>query len=285
MINSNSIPFSDFLNFIFELGLLLFSLLKCIFLFVVKSVAPPRLTSVEGEIVLVTGAAHGIGHHLAMQLASLRAIVVCLDKDKEGNNDTAQKIRARGHQSYAYTCDVSNRSSVQDTAIMITKEVGIVTFIINNAAIHNLNPLMVQSSEDILEEINTNLMSQFWILQAFLPSMIDSNHGHVVCISSMCGVAGVKDMVPYCTSKFAVSGLMDSLGEEMRAYATGVKVTTVYPFYVDTGMARDPAFRFPLLFSAVSPTQAASDIIQGVLRGYTEFSIPKILLPAQRIIR
>nr|CAD7420407.1 unnamed protein product [Timema poppensis] len=86
-------------------------------------------------------------------------------------------------------------------------------------------------------------MSQFWILQAFLPSMIDSNHGHVVCISSMCGVAGVKDMVPYCTSKFAVSGLMDSLGEEMRAYATGVKVTTVYPFYVDTGMARDPAFR------------------------------------------
>nr|CAD7204978.1 unnamed protein product [Timema douglasi] len=123
------------------------------------------------------------------------------------------------------------------------------------------------------------------ILQAFLPSMIDSNHGHVVCISSMCGVAGVKDMVPYCTSKFAVSGLMDSLGEEMRAYATGVKVTTVYPFYVDTGMARDPAFRFPLLFSAVSPTQAASDIIQGVLRGYTEFSIPKILLPAQRIIR
>nr|CAD7416758.1 unnamed protein product [Timema poppensis] len=152
-----------FLNFIFELGLLLFSLLKCVFLFVVKSIAPPRLTSVEGEIVLVTGAAHGLGHHLAMQLASLRAIVVCLDKDKEGNNDTTHKIRARGHQSYAYTCDVSNRSSVQDTAIMIKEEVGIVTFIINNAAIHNLNPLMVQSSEDILAEINTNLMSQFWV--------------------------------------------------------------------------------------------------------------------------
>ncbi|CAG2061424.1 unnamed protein product [Timema podura] len=224
MINSNSIPLSDFLNFIFELGLLLFSLLKCILLFVVKSVAPPRLKSVEGEIVLVTGAAHGIGHHLALQLASLRAIVVCLDKDTEGNKDTAHKIRARGHQSYAYTCDVSNRSSVQDTATMIVKEVGTVTIVINNAAIHNLNPLMVQSSEDILAEVNTNLMSQFWssedileevninlmsqfwILQAFLPSMIDNNHGHVVCMSSMCGVAGVKDMVPYCASKFAVSG-------------------------------------------------------------------------------
>nr|CAD7416639.1 unnamed protein product [Timema poppensis] len=78
---------------------------------------------------------------------------------------------------------------------------------------------------------------------------------------------------------------MPSCGLEQSSWLSSACARKGVVRRVSSDMVLARAFLFPLLFSAVSPTQAASDIIQGVLRGYTEFSIPKILLPAQRIIR
>lgn len=54
------------------------------------------------------------------------------------------------------------------------------------------------------------------LIQSFLPAMIDQNKGHIVALSSIAGLAGLRNIVPYCGSKFAVRGLMEALSEELR---------------------------------------------------------------------
>jgi short-subunit dehydrogenase len=84
------------------------------------------------------------------------------------------------------------------------------------------------------------------MLEAFLPSMIQKNNGHVVALSSMAGVMGLRNLVPYCGSKFAVRGLMEALNEELRedARQMEVKFTTIFPFIVDTGLCKKPHTRY-----------------------------------------
>jgi short-subunit dehydrogenase len=76
--------------------------------------------------------------------------------------------------------------------------------------------------------------------------MIQNNHGHVVALSSMAGVMGIRNLVPYSGSKFAVRGFMEALNEELRedARQMEVKLTTIYPFIVDTGLCKKPHTRY-----------------------------------------
>jgi len=67
--------------------------------------------------------------------------------------------------------------------------------------------------------------------------MMRTNHGHVVCVASIAGVIGCNVLVDYCSSKFANVGMMESLALELWADGhTGVKTTTVCPYFIDTGM-------------------------------------------------
>ena len=84
------------------------------------------------------------------------------------------------------------------------------------------------------------------MLEAFLPTMIQRNHGHVVALSSMAGVMGIPNLVPYCGSKYAVRGLMEALSEELREDARQIDVqfTSIFPFIVDTGLCKKPRTRY-----------------------------------------
>lgn len=75
--------------------------------------------------------------------------------------------------------------------------------------------------------------------------MMEKNRGHVVGISSMAGVVGLPNLVPYCASKFAVRGLMEALAEELREDARNsqIKFTSIFPFMVDTGLCKKPKIK------------------------------------------
>jgi short-subunit dehydrogenase len=127
-------------------------------------------------------------------------------------------------------------------------------------------------------------------LEAFLPSMVENNHGHVIALSSMCGVIGLPNVVPYCASKFAVRGLMEALYEELRVGDTKnnkseIKFTTVYPIMVNTGLVKKPRNRFPFLLDMQSPEKVANIIVKSMRRNYKEVSIPWMLMPLDRISR
>ena len=109
--------------------------------------------------------------------------------------------------------------------------------------------------------------------------MIEKNRGHIVCLSSVAGLCGLNNLVPYCASKFAVRGIMEAMFEELRADPRGlnIKFTSIYPYMVDTGLCKKPKMRFENAMRLVTPAEAADSIIDAQRRGYLEQSIPSYL--------
>ncbi|XP_011699709.1 PREDICTED: short-chain dehydrogenase/reductase family 16C member 6-like, partial [Wasmannia auropunctata] len=179
------------LLFLAEILLLVLKIVYYICENVYRLIVPPKKKDVDGEIVLITGAGHGIGKELAIGYAFLGATIICWSKNEENTNQTMDDIKNMGIDSvYAYRCNVADREEVFRVAEKVKKEVGDVTILINNAGVGIAKSLLNQSFDDIERVIDVNLKAHYWTLRAFLPSMIEKNHGHVVAISSIAGLFG-----------------------------------------------------------------------------------------------
>ncbi|KAM0731082.1 Short-chain dehydrogenase/reductase family 16C member 6 [Formica fusca] len=253
-----------------------------------RMIVPRSMKRLLGETVLITGAGHGIGRELAIQLSSMGCIIICWDNDVDNNRSTMREVSKNGGEVYGFVVDVSQRLEVRET-VRLMRKIGVpdVTILINNAAVLYHKPYLSFDPDDVEKTFNVNVLSHFWTIEAFLPMMLQKNSGHIVAISSMCGMYGVSQKVAYCSSKFAVRGLMEALHEEVRLdeRKSNIHFTTIYPFYVDTGLAKDPKYRFPYIFSVVTPEYAAREIIKAIQRNYTEYSIPRCLLSLNAINR
>ena len=108
----------------------------------------------------------------------------------------------------------------------VLSEVGAVTILVNNAGIMPHNELLKHTEGQIRKTFETNILAHFWMLEAFLPKMIEDNYGHIVAISSINGLIPIKNLVPYCSTKFAVRGLMECLFEELRLNSNGKSKVT-----------------------------------------------------------
>ncbi|XP_071626644.1 short-chain dehydrogenase/reductase family 16C member 6-like [Temnothorax longispinosus] len=242
---------------------------------------------VAGEIVLITGAGHGIGKELAIQYASLGAKVVCLDVNKHTNEETANQI---GKNAYAYRCDVTKREEIFALAKKVKEEVGDVTILVNNAGIMPCRAFLDYTADEIEKIFNINVLAHFWMLQAFLPIMIEKNYGHVVALSSIAGIAGLPNLIPYSASKHAVQGLMDAIDNELRVTnkeKSQINFTTIYPYMVDTGLCKKPKINKMLkAFLLLSSTKdTAAQIIKAQRQNIRRKSIPSFWLSLVALVR
>lgn len=117
------------------------------------------------------------------------------------------------------------------------------------------------------------------LLEAFLPSMKQNNRGHIVSLSSMAGLVGFRNLVPYCASKFAVRGYMEALHEELRLTNPNnkIKLTCIYPYMVDTGLCKRPKIKYEHLMPLLSPKLVAEKILETQVNGITETTVPSYL--------
>ncbi|XP_022201703.1 epidermal retinol dehydrogenase 2 [Nilaparvata lugens] len=263
---------------------IMFGIIESIYL---KFVPPPE-KSVTGEIIAISGSGHGIGRELALQFASLGATIVCIDINEPNNKETVKMISERGYPTaHSFICDVSSRENVLALGKEIKEKVGDVTILINNAGIMPCHPFQSHSEQEIKKMFDINVFAHFWMLEVFLPSMIEKNHGHIVGISSMAGILGLKNLVPYCASKFAVRGMLEALAEELREDPRNlqIKFTGIFPYMVDTGLCKRPKVRFPSLLGLVPPPEAARQIVTAVRRESLEVSIPSHLLFVNNLFR
>ncbi|KAK3932887.1 Epidermal retinol dehydrogenase 2 [Frankliniella fusca] len=257
---------------------------------VYQTIVPPAEKSVAGEVVLVTGAGHGIGREIALKYASLGSTVVCMDINEKGAAETVRDIKALGGaKAAAYKCDVSNRDEVLAVAKTITQEVGPVTVLVNNAGIMPTKPFLEHSAEEMKRIFDINMLAHFWLLQAFLPSMYERKHGHIVAVSSMCGQMGCTNLAPYCASKFAVRGFMESLAVEQHDLRPDmddkVRFTTIYPYMVATGLVKSHTVRFNGLMPILNPKVVAEEVVSAMRRNQTEISVPGWLFHFNRFVR
>ena len=124
-----------------------------------------------------------------------------------------------------------------------------------------------------------NVYSQFWMLSEFLPDLMSAESGgHLVCICSSAGLTGTSNLTSYCSTKYALNGLMEALLHEyLYLNPKGkLKMTTVYPITINTGLAKRSYTRFPHLLPVLNADEAAQEIIEGI-----QHNQRKIYLPGQ----
>ncbi|XP_047985634.1 17-beta-hydroxysteroid dehydrogenase 13-like isoform X2 [Leguminivora glycinivorella] len=255
--------------------------IRCIY----KVFIPDEPKEVRGEIVLITGAGHGIGREIALRFGKLGATVVCVDVNAKGNEETVQMIKDNGGKAFNFECDVSNRAAVFSLADKVTKEVGEVTILVNNAGVMPCQPFLNWTEQNITSTLNINVAGNLWTLQAFLPAMKKRNQGHIVTLSSMAGHIGTSNLVPYCGTKFAVRGIMEALENELYEETDGksnIKFTTICPYTVNTGLAKNPRIRFQKANKVVDAGEAAELIVDAVRRNQWTITIPGHLYYAER---
>uniref|UniRef100_A0A915PP94 Short-chain dehydrogenase/reductase 3 n=1 Tax=Setaria digitata TaxID=48799 RepID=A0A915PP94_9BILA len=194
--------------------------------------------SVNGRTVVITGAASGIGKRLAELFAiNLGAKVAIVDINQDDGQETVKKITNNGGIAHYWKCDISQAEEVEECARQISIKFGNVGIIICNAAVLYIGRMLDLKTSEIQNSINVNIMGTINTIRAFLRSMEERNEGQIVAISSIAGFCGETNGTAYCTTKFAIRGVMQCLEMEMRDRGlNGIRCTTICPYFTRTPM-------------------------------------------------
>ena len=190
-------------------------------------------------LAVVTGAASGIGRAMALRLAQDGRDIAVFDRDVAGAEATAAQVRALGRRSGVWEVDVALRSSFQAAVADVTRALGDIDLLVNNAGILRTAPFLEVTEQDWRDQMAVNLDGVFHGCQAVLPGMLARGAGCIVNMASWTGKKGVPNHAAYSASKAAVIALTQSLAGELAG--RGVRVNAVCPgVIVDTRM-RDAA--------------------------------------------
>jgi all-trans-retinol dehydrogenase (NAD+) len=122
----------------------------------------------------------------------------------------------------------------------VKEDIGDVTILINNAGIAPIAEFLRTSPETFDKTFQVNVLSHFYIIQEFLPRMIENHHGHIATVCSIGGLRPLAGSVPYHGTKYAVHGYIESLKLQLALLnCHGIKFTTIYPYFVDTDMVKN----------------------------------------------
>ena len=235
----------------------------------------------------MTGAGHGVGREIAIQLASLGCKVACVDKDQSMNACTVAMIKEDGGQAWGFVCDVSYKEEVFKMAAKVREEVGEVTILVNNAGVMVIKQFLEQSDAEVEDTVNVNLLGQLWLIRQFLPGMLRANKSSIVFMCGLPGYGGAPYMVPYSASKFAVRGLREALYVELRQThpENQVHLMLVSPYCVDTGKGNKSRMKLPGLLPDLSVTFVASEIITAMRRGDNILFLPAVIFYISKLVR
>ena len=236
--------------------------------------------TVAGARVLITGAAMGMGRLYAERAVAEGAKAVILwDRDAASLTSTAATLGAQareGTRVVAYVVDISDLGAIAQTAQRVRVEVGDPDVVINNAGIIRGKYFWEHDiGDDIRPTMKVNALAPMYITREFLPAMMKNTNreSRIVNIASAAGTLSNPRMSVYAASKAALIGWSDSLRLELVQQDHGnVKVTTVCPSYISTGMFEGA--RGPLLTPLMTPDYVVERVWRAMLAGR-----PMLMLP------
>ncbi|AWB88327.1 SDR family NAD(P)-dependent oxidoreductase [Salinibacterium hongtaonis] len=234
------------------------------------------MQTVAGKVVLVTGAAMGMGRlYVERAISEGASSVILWDINEIQLAATVSELAPRGVSLHPFMVDVSQREQIQDAAARVIAQVGTPEVLINNAGVVRSAWFWDQDAErDIDFTMAINALAPMHITREFLPGMIASGREcRILNIASAAGTLSNPKMAVYAGSKWALIGWSDSVRLELvKAGHERVKVTTFAPSYIRTGMFEGA--RGPVLTPLMEPDFAVKKAWKAMLRG-----TPMLLLP------
>ena len=188
------------------------------------------------KIILITGAAKGIGRGIVEELSEndKNVIIVNYNKSKKEAIELKQKI---GKNIEIYKADVTNNIEVTGMVNYIINKYGKIDVLINNAGISQIKMFNDITEEDWNNMINTNLTSAFFTTKAVLDNMIHNKNGCIINISSIWGMVGGSCEVHYSAAKAGLIGMSKALAKELGL--SNIRVNVIAPGDIDTDMNND----------------------------------------------
>lgn len=230
------------------------------------------MTKIKGSCVLVTGGASGIGRimgRMALERGASRLVI--WDIDERSMASAAAELGRLGEVA-AYRVDVSDSAAVEEAYARVRSECGDVDILVNCAGIVTGNRTFDgQSVREIERTMAVNATAPMVLTLQVLPGMIARDRGHVCNIASAAGMISNPRMSVYVASKWAMIGWSDSLRIELKQARSHVRVTTVAPYYINTGMFEGVRSR---LFPILDPEATARKILRAVERNRDFRGIP-----------
>ena len=199
----------------------------------------PKPWALRGGVVVLTGAASGIGAALAANLARRGMHLALVDLNAAGLEATAAQARAAGVTVSSHVLDVADHAAVAALPAAVLAQHGRVTALVNNAGVA-LGGLFEQvAAEDFDWLMDINFGATVRLTRAFLPVLARADAAQLVNVSSIFGIIAPPGQTAYAASKFAVRGFSESLRHELEMSGSPVGVTLVHPGGVRTAISEN----------------------------------------------
>jgi NAD(P)-dependent dehydrogenase (short-subunit alcohol dehydrogenase family) len=195
-----------------------------------------------GRVVLVTGAARGIGRATAERFAREGASVALVDLDRTEAQSVAKALRTNGGRAIVLEADVADSGSVRDAVAQCAAAFQRIDVLVSNAGTHFARSIEEYTDEEIDRIVSVNLKGCLYVVRAVVPHL-RATRGSIVSVSSMTGLVGQDRGAVYVATKGALISLTKALALELAA--DGIRVNCVCPAGVDTPLMREWAATLP----------------------------------------
>ncbi|CAL1517513.1 3-ketoacyl-ACP reductase [Chitinophaga sp. MM2321] len=195
------------------------------------------MESLKGKKVLITGGGKGIGRAIAVALAHEGADIGLMGRSAGPLEEVVKEVSSLGVKAAYAVADVSSIDAVNEAVAQLTKELGEIDILINNAGIAAFGGFLELSPTQWEQIIQVNLLGVYYVTRAVLPGMIERKTGDIINIASTAGQRGAPLTSAYSASKFGLLGLTESLMLEVRKH--NIRVSALTPSTIATDMAKE----------------------------------------------
>jgi NAD(P)-dependent dehydrogenase (short-subunit alcohol dehydrogenase family) len=235
-----------------------------------------RVHGPKSKVMLITGAASGIGAALAKVAALADYTVIVADIDEKGARNVARQIGCRGSATKLDICSASQWEGVLD---QVWKEHGRLDILVNNAAIVHTGYARDVSLAAHQQTMDTNFMGPLIGMMAGLSRFKSQGHGHLVTVCSMTAFLPFPGIASYAAAKHALRAFHHALALEERA--SPIKFTIIHPSSTETPMLEKEAEDDALALAFARPSMSADEVARIILNATNKNAI-EVFVPPER---
>jgi len=187
-----------------------------------------KLFDLTGRVAVVTGATKGLGFAISAALASAGAKVVIVSRNQQEADSVSNTIADQyGQESFGVRCDVCNPDDVRSLFAQVSKRLGQLDVLVNNAGINIRGSMEELTIDDFRQVMQTNVESVWNVSREALPMLRVSPAGRIINLASTLGLVGLARRTPYASSKGAIVQMTRALGLELAD--TPIRVNAICP--------------------------------------------------------